>query len=93
MSKTTIKTKSIKQKTAQRNVARSLRELMKLPYKIELMPLAEKDGGGYFASIPLLKGCQSDGVTPDEAIDSLREAEQAWFRSALKHGDPIPLPQ
>lgn len=71
----------------------SLRRLMKLPYKIELTPLAEEDGGGYLASIPLLKGCQSDGSTPDEAINNLREAQEAWFSSALKHGDPIPVPQ
>lgn len=71
----------------------SVREFMKLPYKIELMPLSKEDGGGYFASIPLLNGCQSDGFTPDEAIKNLREAQKAWFESALKHGDPIPVPQ
>ncbi|HEV8539488.1 MAG TPA: type II toxin-antitoxin system HicB family antitoxin [Bacteroidota bacterium] len=72
---------------------RSLRILIQLPYKIELIPLSKKDGGGYFATIPLLKGCQSDGSTPDEAIKNLREAQKAWLASALKHGDPIPVPQ
>ncbi len=66
---------------------------MRLPYKIELVPLAKEDGGGYFATIPLLKGCQSDGSTPDEAIKNLREAQKAWLTSALKHDDPIPVPQ
>ena len=72
---------------------KSLRRLLQLPYKIEFTPLTKEDGGGYLAAIPLLKGCQSDGPTPDEAIKNLREAQRAWFESALKHGDPIPLPQ
>lgn len=72
---------------------RTLAALMKHPYTIELIPLAKQDGGGYLATIPLLKGCQSDGKTPDEAIMNLREAQIAWLESALKHGDPIPIPQ
>lgn len=72
---------------------RSLKQLMILPYKIELTPIPLKDGGGFFASIPLLVGCQSDGPTPDEAITNLREAQKAWFESALRHNDAIPIPQ
>ena len=71
----------------------TLANLMKLPYKIELIPLSKVDGGGYFATIPLLKGCQSDGRTPDEAIEHLLQARRAWFESAIKHGDVIPIPQ
>ena len=71
----------------------ALPEKMNLPYKIELIPLSKSDGGGYLAAIPLLKGCQSDGATPDEAISNLREAQKAWFLSASRHGDPIPAPQ
>ena len=66
---------------------------MRLQYKIEHVPLAKEDGGGYLATIPLLKGCQSDGSTPDEAIKNLREAQKAWLTSALKHDDSIPVPQ
>jgi predicted RNase H-like HicB family nuclease len=72
---------------------RAVSELLKLPYKIELTPLSKADGGGYLAVVPLLKGCQSDGGTPDEAIQNLRESQRAWFASALKHNDPIPHPQ
>ena len=71
----------------------SVDTLMRLPYKIELTPLSKEDGGGYFAAIPLLKGCASDGKSPDEAIKNLREAQKAWFLSSLKHNDPIPTPQ
>jgi predicted RNase H-like HicB family nuclease len=70
----------------------SLQKLIALPYKIELLPLSKEDGSGFLAMVPLLKGCQSDGNTPDEAIHNLREAQKAWFASALKNDDPIPLP-
>jgi predicted RNase H-like HicB family nuclease len=70
----------------------SLQKLVALPYKIELLPLSKEDGSGFLAMVPLLKGCQSDGNTPDEAIHNLREAQKAWFASALKNDDPIPLP-
>ena len=70
-----------------------VKNYVSLLYKIELIPIPEKEGGGYYAMIPLLKGCQSDGATPDEAIKHLREAQVAWMTSAVKHGDPIPVPQ
>jgi len=92
MKKATVKASIRKGKLSKRN-GRSVQYFLSLPYKIELHPLKDEDGGGYHATIPLLEGCQSDGKTPDEAIENLREAEEAWIRSALKHGDPIPLPQ
>jgi antitoxin HicB len=85
--------KAKKQKVAQRHARPSPRDYMTLPYKIEITPLSREDGGGYLVTIPLLKGCQSDGRTPDDAIDNLKEAQKAWLTSALKHGDPIPVPQ
>ena len=76
-------------------VKHSISGMMKylsLPYKIELYTISKKEGGGYLASIPLLQGCQSDGLTPDEAVYNLRKAQRAWIESALKHGDEIPKP-
>jgi len=89
MKRATPKTKRKTGGNRNRN-ERSVENLLKLRYKIELTPLAQQDGGGFLATIPLLKGCQSDGETPDQAIQNLREAQKAWFSSALKHGDPIP---
>jgi predicted RNase H-like HicB family nuclease len=93
MKKTEGVRKSRRQRSARNGNGKPIRELMKLRYKIELTPLAKEDGGGYLAVIPLLRGCHSDGKTPDEAIENLREAQAAWFSSALKHDDPIPRPQ
>lgn len=87
----TVKVRSVGRK--RRTNGRAVNELLRLPYKIELTPMSKADGGGYLAVVPLLKGCQSDGKTPDEAIQNLREAQKAWFTSALKHDDAIPLPQ
>jgi predicted RNase H-like HicB family nuclease len=92
MKRATPKTKRKTGGNKNRN-ERSVENLMKLRYKIELTPLSRQDGGGFLATIPLLKGCQSDGETPDQAIQNLREAQKAWFSSALKHGDPIPTPE
>jgi len=80
-------------RTRSSNRREPIDRLMNFPYKVELTPIQEKDGGGYLAAIPLLKGCQSDGTTPDEALENLREAQRAWFISARKHNDPIPVPQ
>lgn len=91
--KRVISTSKKRDRNAQARNGRGLRMLMKLPHKIELVPLSTKDGGGYLATIPILKGCQSDGSTPDEAIKNLREAQKAWLASALKHDDAIPVPQ
>lgn len=66
---------------------------MKLPYQIELTPISKENGEGYLASIPLLHGCKSEGKTPDKAVKNLKEAQRAWLESALKHDDPIPIPQ
>jgi len=66
-----------KQKVAHRHAKPSPRDYMTLPYKIEITPPSREDGGGHLATILLLKGCQSDGRTPDEAINNLKEAQKA----------------
>jgi antitoxin HicB len=80
-------------KNGGRKLALRTQRYLELPYRIELVPIVREDGGGYLASIPLLKGCQSDGKTPDEAIRNLREAQQGWIESAIRNGDPVPIPQ
>lgn len=73
--KKVLNTSRNRRNNAQGDYDRTLQAFMRLPHKIELMPLSKKDGGGYFATIPLLKGCQSDGNTPDETIKNLKEAQ------------------
>jgi len=93
MKKTANKIKNVIRKSSVKEPIRTVKNYLRQPYRIELIPIPQKEGGGYYAAIPLLKGCQSDGSTPDEAIRNLREAQRAWITSAMKHGDPIPVPQ
>ena len=66
---------------------------MSLPYSVLLTPLSPEDGGGWFAQIPLLHGCMSDGETQTEALAMIEEAKLGWLQSALARGMPIPEPQ
>lgn len=69
---------------------KTLEYYLSLRYDIHLEGLEE---GGYFATIPLLKGCMSDGETPVEAVTNLEEAKTLWLESAIEENTPIPEPQ
>ena len=60
-----------------------------LPYTIELTP---DEDGVWFASIPLLKGCMTQGDTRDEALIMLDEAKELWLETALEEGIHIAEP-
>ncbi len=40
--------------------------------------------GGYWAEIPTLKGCVSEGETIDEVLDNIKEAALGWLKVAAK---------
>jgi antitoxin HicB len=60
------------------------------PFIVE--PLPKEEGGGYVITFPDLPGCMSDGETVDEAIANGREAFEAWMKSVIEDGKPIPEP-
>ena len=64
----------------------------KLDYPVMIEPLAAEDGGGFFATVPDLPGCMSDGETPEEALANVREAIAAWIEEAHALGRPVPKP-
>jgi predicted RNase H-like HicB family nuclease len=41
----------------------------------------EAEEGGYWAEVPALPGCVTQGETREELESNLREAIQAWLRS------------
>lgn len=40
--------------------------------------------------IPVLPGCRAWGETPELALEFLESVAEAFIRSHLKHGDPLP---
>ena len=68
---------------------KTLKYYLALPYSIELIP---DENGVWFASIPLLKGCMTQGDSRAEALMMLDEAKELWLETALAEGIPIPEP-
>jgi predicted RNase H-like HicB family nuclease len=54
-------------------------------YRLEQVP-----EGGYFASVPELLGCLSEGETLDEAMANIREAMELYLESSDEDGLPVP---
>jgi predicted RNase H-like HicB family nuclease len=51
----------------------------------------EKDGEGFHAFCPALKGLHVDGDTKEEALENARKAVILYLRSLIKHNEPIPI--
>jgi antitoxin HicB len=73
-------------------MTKELDKYKKLKYSVKITPISEEDGGGWLAEIPELKGCMTDGESPEEAIKNIEDAKCAWITTALKRGQTIPLP-
>ena len=68
------------------------KEEFKMPeVTFEVSTKIERDGDGFYAYVPALKGLHTCGDTIEEAIENARDAAEAYIRSLIKHGDPIPL--
>jgi antitoxin HicB len=67
----------------------SLSYYLSLPYPIQLIP---DEDGYWFAQIPLLPGCMTQGASRTEALEMLDEAKTIWLDTALSEGIEIPNP-
>ena len=63
---------------------------LSLSYPILLVYDSEDDY--WIARIPDLPGCTSDGSCPNEAVENVRDAQQAWIDVCLERGHEVPLP-
>jgi antitoxin HicB len=63
---------------------------LSLPYTIELTP---DEDGYWFAEIPLLPGCMTQGRTRPEALEMIDEAKVLWLETALEENIPVPEPE
>ncbi len=61
-------------------------------YAVVLEPLPASEGGGWFASVPDLPGCMSDGETREIAARNVGDAINAWLAEAEALGRPVPEP-
>ncbi|HLC15818.1 MAG TPA: type II toxin-antitoxin system HicB family antitoxin [Thermodesulfovibrionia bacterium] len=52
-----------------------------------------EEDGGYIADIPDLKYCSAFGKTPEEALNEVLKAKEAWIETARQYGKPIPFPK
>jgi predicted RNase H-like HicB family nuclease len=48
----------------------------------------EAEEGGYWAEVPALPGCVSQGETMDELLANMREAIQAWLDTTAPDAEP-----
>lgn len=63
---------------------------LSLPYPIELIP---DEDGYWFARIPLLDGCITNGDSREDALNMLDDAFRGWLETAIENGMPIPVPK
>jgi len=61
----------------------------KVVFKIQVV--VEPVEKGFHGYCPALKGLHTDGKTVEEAFANAYDAAQAYIRSLIKHGDPIPV--
>jgi antitoxin HicB len=69
---------------------KNLEYYLSLPYTIELTPDVD---GYWFAEIPLLEGCMTNGENREDALAMIDDAKRAWLETALELGLPIPEPE
>lgn len=71
-------------------IAKDLEYYRALPYTIELTPDVD---GYWFAEIPLLEGCMTNGDSREDALRMIDDAKRAWLVTALDMGLPVPEPE
>ena len=69
---------------------KNLEYYLSLPYTIELTPDVD---GYWFAEIPLLDGCMTNGHSQTDALAMIEDAQRAWLETALELGVEIPEPE
>jgi predicted HicB family RNase H-like nuclease len=73
---------------------KDLEDYLSLPYRVEIVPIPEEEGGGFLARLPQFGelGIIGDGDTVEEALSDLAESKKVRFQSYLNEGIDIPEP-
>lgn len=65
---------------------------LELPYHVMVKTEREGSSAAWTASVEELPGCMARGGTPDEAVEQLRPAMEAWLTAAIAEEKEIPAP-
>ena len=65
---------------------------IELPYHVMVKTEREGSSAAWTASVEELPGCMARGDTPDEAVQQLRPAMEAWLSAAIAEEKEIPAP-
>ncbi len=69
-------------------------DYLTLPYRIALVHDQDDEGNqGWVAEVEELPGCLSQGATPEEAVERVRDAMVDWIDAELEAGHTIPEPR
>jgi len=73
----------------------TLNYYLKLPYKFEIEPITQEEGGGYVARLSQFGslGVVGDGETIEEAITNLNSIKEVVFKRLIEKGSEIPKPE
>ena len=75
-------------------IAAQVARYLEKPYTITMVR-DDSPGGppAWVVWVEELRGCVSQGDTPEEATAMIREAMELWIGGAIEDGDPIPPPK
>ena len=59
-------------------------------YKFTVVVERDEDGF-YIASVPLLQGCYTQGITYEEAMENIKDAIRLHIEARRALGEPIPI--
>ena len=52
--------------------------------------LTPAEEGGYYASVPSLPGCYSQGETWEETLANIKEAIELYIEDMIESSEPVP---
>ncbi len=74
-------------------IAARVAEYLELPYTITMVYDTSGGPPAWVVGVEELQGCLSQGDTPEEAIEMIREAMELWIGGYIEEGWEIPPPK
>src|SRR5438477_10753640 len=76
--------------TASRSVSVAGAGVPQYIYTVKIHP-ADADEGGFWAEVPALPGCNTQGETYEETLGNAKQAIEGYLKMLIKLGEPIPV--